>query len=327
MKLFVEFFKGFIKEKEYERKQGQRENLSSRLCTECGAQWGSLSQDPEIMTWAKIQSWLLNQRSQPGAPKALCCLDLGHSAPWVLCPNRAGLCSANCQFCSSLGLRTTELYSFQVFSSALFGQMGLKDTIHCRVMFQCPWLGRMGRGCSRLPLVSQIGFLVRSRWELPWPWLWLNPPACVKRENLHTWHWLCFGGDRFHLPTSWLKCLVGLWLSTLPGLRQTGLQSQQNSLFEDPYQTDLHHWVLWSECNPDWFCRWAQLLVKITTQSAKICVLVVASPLLLLPPPSSSHLSPPPTRTTSSLLESDSQGLVPDSPAIPVVRDQSRSFP
>ena len=39
----------------------------SRLCAECRAQCGALSHDPEIIIWAKIKSWTLNQLSHPGA--------------------------------------------------------------------------------------------------------------------------------------------------------------------------------------------------------------------------------------------------------------------
>ena len=39
--------------------EGQGEKISSRLPTEYGAQLGARSQDPEIMTRAKIKSWAL----------------------------------------------------------------------------------------------------------------------------------------------------------------------------------------------------------------------------------------------------------------------------
>ena len=45
-----------------------RERISSRLLPEHGAWLGARSQDAEIMTWVKNQSWRLNQLSHPGAP-------------------------------------------------------------------------------------------------------------------------------------------------------------------------------------------------------------------------------------------------------------------
>ena len=49
------------------RTEKERES-SSRFPAQHGARMGAPSQDPGIMTWAKIQSWLLNQRSHPGGP-------------------------------------------------------------------------------------------------------------------------------------------------------------------------------------------------------------------------------------------------------------------
>ena len=43
-----------------------RERTSSRLLTECRAWHGAGSQDPEIMTWAKSRSQMLNSLSHPG---------------------------------------------------------------------------------------------------------------------------------------------------------------------------------------------------------------------------------------------------------------------
>lgn len=47
--------------------EGERESLS-RLPTEHRSRPGDLSQDPEIITQAKIQSWLLKWLNYPGAP-------------------------------------------------------------------------------------------------------------------------------------------------------------------------------------------------------------------------------------------------------------------
>ena len=56
-----------------ERAQGggaeeRLERISSRLSTEWGAQPGASSHNPEIMTWAKTKSQMLNQLSHLGAP-------------------------------------------------------------------------------------------------------------------------------------------------------------------------------------------------------------------------------------------------------------------
>ena len=46
--------------------EGEKESLS-RLLAECGAQHRAWSQDHEIMTWAQIESQMLNWLSHPGA--------------------------------------------------------------------------------------------------------------------------------------------------------------------------------------------------------------------------------------------------------------------
>ena len=51
--------------RDWERGQ---ERMSSSLPTECEVRDGARSHDPEIMTWAEIKSWTLNQLSLPGAP-------------------------------------------------------------------------------------------------------------------------------------------------------------------------------------------------------------------------------------------------------------------
>ena len=65
------FFKKdlFILEREREQERAGRgaERISSRLPIEYGAWCGAQSQDPEIMTWAKIKSQLINWLSHPGA--------------------------------------------------------------------------------------------------------------------------------------------------------------------------------------------------------------------------------------------------------------------
>ena len=74
MRQVLLFFKDlFILEREREQAVGRsrgkgRENISSRLYTEHGAQCGFQSHNPEIMTWAKTKSQLLNQISHPDAP-------------------------------------------------------------------------------------------------------------------------------------------------------------------------------------------------------------------------------------------------------------------
>jgi len=59
-----------VKEREPEQGEGQRkrENLQ-KLPTERGALRGAQSHDPEIMTLAKIKSWMLNWINHPGTPK------------------------------------------------------------------------------------------------------------------------------------------------------------------------------------------------------------------------------------------------------------------
>ena len=49
------------------RGRGKERKSSNRLPIEHGAQHKSQYQDPEIMTWAKIKSWTLNQLSLPDA--------------------------------------------------------------------------------------------------------------------------------------------------------------------------------------------------------------------------------------------------------------------
>ena len=44
------------------------ESIPSRLQTKLRAQCRAQSHDPEIMTWAKIKSWMFNWLSHPGAP-------------------------------------------------------------------------------------------------------------------------------------------------------------------------------------------------------------------------------------------------------------------
>ena len=46
----------------------ERERLSSRLSAECEALQGAWSQDPEIMTWAKTKSQMLNWLCHRGCP-------------------------------------------------------------------------------------------------------------------------------------------------------------------------------------------------------------------------------------------------------------------
>ena len=48
--------------------QRDRERMSSTLCTEPGARLRAPSQDPEIMTWARVRSWMLSPWSHPGTP-------------------------------------------------------------------------------------------------------------------------------------------------------------------------------------------------------------------------------------------------------------------
>ena len=49
--------------------EADRERISSRLPTECRAQHGARSHDPEITTWAKTKSQTLNQLRYPGGPE------------------------------------------------------------------------------------------------------------------------------------------------------------------------------------------------------------------------------------------------------------------
>ena len=46
----------------------RRERIPSRLHTQQRTTWGTGSHDPEITTWAEIESWTLNPLSHPGAP-------------------------------------------------------------------------------------------------------------------------------------------------------------------------------------------------------------------------------------------------------------------
>ena len=48
--------------------QKERERISSRLLAELGAQPGTQSNDPKIMTGAEIKSWTLNQLCHLGTP-------------------------------------------------------------------------------------------------------------------------------------------------------------------------------------------------------------------------------------------------------------------
>ena len=48
--------------------RGRRRERIFRLPAECGAWHRARSHDPEIMTWAEIKSWMLNQFSHPGTP-------------------------------------------------------------------------------------------------------------------------------------------------------------------------------------------------------------------------------------------------------------------
>ena len=59
--------------------RGSKGRGTSRLHAECGAWHGTLFQGPEIMTWAKIKSWIFNWLSLPGAlwgPFNICHLSL-----------------------------------------------------------------------------------------------------------------------------------------------------------------------------------------------------------------------------------------------------------
>lgn len=90
-RLFKKSYWFIFRESEWEREReqacmskgrGRRRESLSRLPAECGAQCKAQSQDPEILTWTKINSGLLNQLlnywgSHPGAPytdfNATCC--------------------------------------------------------------------------------------------------------------------------------------------------------------------------------------------------------------------------------------------------------------
>ena len=56
----------FIWETGLSRKKG-RERV--RVCDECRAWLEAQTHEPEIMTWAKSKSWMLNRLSHPGAPQ------------------------------------------------------------------------------------------------------------------------------------------------------------------------------------------------------------------------------------------------------------------
>lgn len=58
---------------------------------------------------------------------------------------------------------------------------------------------------------------------------------------------------------------VGLWLHTLPGHGQTGLQGQQNSSYEGPNQADLYHPIFLV-----WVCPDLVLLVRTTTWALQV---------------------------------------------------------
>ena len=57
--------------------KGQRERRDLRLRTEHRAWPGAPSNEPEIMTWAEIESLALNQLSQPRCPGDETFLDYG----------------------------------------------------------------------------------------------------------------------------------------------------------------------------------------------------------------------------------------------------------
>lgn len=60
-----------------------------------------------------------------------------------------------------------------------------------------------------------------------------------------------------------------LWFRSLPGCGHTGLDSWQNSLFEDPHLADLHPSESPGLSAPlTQFCRWAQLLFGINSLGA-----------------------------------------------------------
>ena len=63
--------------------QQEREKVPSRLHTQCGTQHGAHSHDPEITTWAKIKSQMLNRLCHPGIPTATCLLS---SSIWAWIP-------------------------------------------------------------------------------------------------------------------------------------------------------------------------------------------------------------------------------------------------
>ena len=51
---------------------GEGERISSRLSAEHVSWYGTLSHDPEIMTWAETKNWLRKSAlSDPGAPSPL----------------------------------------------------------------------------------------------------------------------------------------------------------------------------------------------------------------------------------------------------------------
>ena len=49
------------------------ERISSRLHTEHRAQCGTPSHNPEITTWARNKSWIVNQLHHPGNPRGKIC--------------------------------------------------------------------------------------------------------------------------------------------------------------------------------------------------------------------------------------------------------------
>ena len=44
------------------------DRLLSKLHTQCGNWGGAWSHDPEILTWGKIKSWMINKLSHPSTP-------------------------------------------------------------------------------------------------------------------------------------------------------------------------------------------------------------------------------------------------------------------
>ena len=60
--IFLYFFLTYFRESMCTQVEGiEGEGIRSRIHTECRARWGAWSQDPEITTWAKTKSQMLNQ--------------------------------------------------------------------------------------------------------------------------------------------------------------------------------------------------------------------------------------------------------------------------